>query len=86
MNVKPSQAGKIADMRLGGASVAETAQAFGVTGRYVSYCTRGMAVPKRRKVRAETVMTAKERVQAELDAGTRCRVCWLLLPCYDHQP
>ncbi len=86
MNVKDTQVGKVAEMRRGGMRCQEIAAELGLSlGTVYGYCaqrkvTRTHLPPPS----PPPAVDACTRVQSEVAAGKRCRVCWLLLPC-DHQ-
>jgi transposase len=89
MNVKPTQVGRVAEMRRQGMPCPKIAAELGLSLTTVyQYCAQSKVTRTHAAKAAaeERPRSVRARIQSEVAAGKRCRVCWLLLPCEDHQP
>jgi transposase len=85
---------EIAELRGEGLSFRQIAARLGVTFASVYQSAKLAGVDTERITRKhaphnfyeERPRDVRARIQADIEAGKRCRTCWLLLPCEDHQP
>jgi transposase len=85
---------EIAELRGQGLSIRKIAKRLGVTFASVYQSarlagldtTRIDAISEPHHFYDERPRDVRARIQADIEAGKRCRTCWLLLPCEDHQP